>query len=71
MPDAKNNAKATGDTHPPEIEERGAPRAGGASGGPPDRDLGQDLEHEGRAGQDENQAGLLKDKDAAKNRDKP
>jgi len=71
MPDAKNNAKATGDTHLPEIEEKGAPRAGGATGGPPDRDLGQDLEHEGHAGLGENQAGFLKDKDAATKSDKP
>ena len=71
MPDAKNNAKATGDTHLPEIEEKGAPQAGGASGGPPDGDLGRDLENEGRPGKGENQAGFLKDRDAGTSRDKP
>jgi hypothetical protein len=70
MPDPKDNAKATGDIHPPEVEEagggsqRGRPRAAGADGAPPDSDLSRDLENEGRAGKGVNQAGYLKDKDA-------
>jgi hypothetical protein len=70
MPDAKDNAKATGDTHPPELEDTRAgnassrPNAEAADGAPPDSSLGRDLEDEGRAGKGINQAGYLKDKDA-------
>ena len=70
MPDAKDNAKATGDTHPPEVEDRddgsgqGQSRPEGATGGPPDSSLSRDVENEGRAGKGINQAGYLKDKDA-------
>jgi hypothetical protein len=70
MPDAKDNAKATGDTHLPELEETragnatGRPNAEGADGPPPDSSLSRDVENEGRAGKGINQAGYLKDKDA-------
>lgn len=76
MPDAKNNTKLTGDTHPPEVEEiagqEGGPQAEGAHGAPPDSSLSRDVENEGRAGKSVNQAGYLKDKDApGAERDKP
>ena len=70
MPDAKDNAKLTGDTHPPEVEDmdggspEGRARAEGAEGAPADGSLGRDMENEGRAGKGINQAGYLKDKDA-------
>jgi hypothetical protein len=50
MPDPKDNAKQTGDSHPPEVEDR---RPGAAD----------DDEIESRPGQGENQAGFLKDTD--------
>lgn len=79
MPDPKNNAKATGDTHPPEVEDddggttAGRPEAEGSDNTPPDSSLGRDLENEGRAGKGVNQAGYLKDKDkdGGIGRDKP
>ena len=69
MPDAKDNAKASGDTHPPEVEDdedslAGRARAEGADGAPADSSLSRDLENEGKAGKGINQAGYLKDKDA-------
>ena len=70
MPDPKDNAKLSGDTHPPEVEDdegrspEGRPDAQGAHGTPPDKSLSRDLENEGRAGKGVNQAGYLKDKDA-------
>jgi hypothetical protein len=69
MPDAKDNAKLTGDTHPPEVEDlsgaspEGRAETTGADGTPADKDLSRDLENEGRAGKGVNQAGYLKDKD--------
>jgi len=70
MPDPKNNAKLSGDTHPPEVEDmdddslEGRARAEGADGAPADSSLSRDLQDEGRAGKGINQAGYLKDKDA-------
>ena len=70
MPDAKDNAKASGDVHPPEVEERmggsntGRPEAEGSDNTPPDGSLSRDLQDEGRAGKGNNQAGYVKDKDA-------
>ena len=70
MPDAKDNAKASGDVHPPEVEDRrggsdaGRPEAEGSDDTPPDGSLGRELQDEGRAGKGINQAGYLKDKDA-------
>ena len=69
MPDPKDNAKASGDVHPPEVEDtsrqrpRGAPDTEGASGSDRDTPLGRELENEARPGKGENQAGFLKDKD--------
>ena len=69
MPDPQDNAKATGDVHPPEVEERarqrprGRPGTEGAHGGATGGSLERELEDEGRAGQGENQAGFLKHKD--------
>ena len=65
MPDPKDNAKASGDIHPPETEDlsRQRPRA---QPGTEDTEGGTargDLEDEGRPGKGENQAGYLKDKD--------
>jgi hypothetical protein len=65
MPDPEDNAKQTGDTHPPGVEDQagGSPGAqGGADTG--GGALGRDLQDEGRAGKGINQAGYLKDKDA-------
>jgi len=68
MPDAKNNAKLTGDTHPPEVEgpfgpfTRGRPKALGARATPASEDLSPDLENEGRAGKGVDQADDLRDK---------
>jgi hypothetical protein len=70
MPDPKDNAKLTGDTHPPELEDvaqerpRGHPQTEGAYGREGDSPLARELEDEARAGKGENQAGSLKDKDA-------
>jgi hypothetical protein len=70
MPDPKDNAKASGDVHPPEVEDvarqhpRGHPDTEGAYGSNPETPLARELESEGRAGKGENQAGYLKDKDA-------
>jgi hypothetical protein len=69
MPDPKDNAKLTGDTHPPEVEDAvGSPqsRAGteGAEDGPPDGTLSRDVENDGRGGKRTDQARYGKDKDA-------
>lgn len=69
MPDAKNNAKQTGDTHPPEVEseqpvQEGMSNAVGADGTPRDRGPSSEAGEEGKPGRGINQAGFLKDKDA-------
>jgi hypothetical protein len=69
MPDAKNNAKQTGDTHLPEVEseqprQEGMSDALGADGTPRDRGQSSESGEEGKPGRGINQAGLLKDKDA-------
>lgn len=51
MPNAKDNAKLSGDTHPPELENPAAEQ--------------EDGEIEGTPGKGENQAGFLKDRDAS------
>jgi hypothetical protein len=69
MPDAKNNAKMTGDTHPPDDPAPFAPQdlkeaAVGADGTP--RDRGQaapERDDEAQPGRGINQAGFIKDKD--------
>jgi hypothetical protein len=69
MPDAKDNAKQTGDTHLPEVEsdlplEEGATEATGTEGTPSNRGRATEEGREGRPGRGEKQAGLLKDQDA-------
>lgn len=51
MPNAKDNAKGTGDVHPPDVEDRD------------ETPLAEDLQDEARPGEGINQAGFLKDKD--------
>jgi hypothetical protein len=69
MPDPKDNAKATGEVHPPETEAvtqqrpRGHPDSEGAQGRRTGGTLERDLADEGRAGKGENQAGFLKEKE--------
>jgi hypothetical protein len=69
MPDAKNNAKMTGDTHLPDVgsdmpEQEGMSDGVGADGTPRDRGQAAERSEEGRAGRGINQAGFIKDKDA-------
>lgn len=59
MPDAKNNAKLTGDTHPPDVEsdlpmQERAPDAGGQA---------REGDAEGRPGRGNRQAGVVKNDD--------
>lgn len=68
MADPKNNAKARGDTHPPEVEseqpmQQGSADALGADGTPSDRGRATESGLEGKPGRGINQAGFLKDKD--------
>lgn len=68
MPDPKDNAKATGDTHPPEVEselpmQEGSNDALGADGTPSDRGRRTESGAEGKPGRGVKEAGLLKDKD--------
>lgn len=68
MPDPHNNAKMTGDTHPPEVEsdlplQEGMPDADGVSGTPRHRGKATERGAEGRPGRGIRKAGLLKDKD--------
>ena len=68
MPDAKNNAKLTGDTHLPDVESEASAQEGsggelGADGTPSDRGRAAELGQEGQPGRGINQAGYLKDKD--------
>jgi hypothetical protein len=51
MPDPKDNAKMTGDAHPPELE----------NSGPPAAEEGDEVES--TPGRGENQAGFLKDRE--------
>jgi hypothetical protein len=50
MPDPKDNAKQSGDVHPPEVETTGPAAA-------------EDTEIESTPGKGENQAGFLKDRE--------
>lgn len=50
MPDPKDNAKQSGDVHPPEVENAGPAAA-------------EDTEIESTPGKGENQAGFLKDRE--------
>lgn len=71
MPNAKNNAKLTGDTHLPDVgEDMGedlpelAPEAVGSEGTARDDARSSDRASESRPGKDINQAGFIKDKEA-------
>jgi hypothetical protein len=69
MPDAKDNAKQTGDTHLPEVEsdlplEEAATEATGTEGTPGNRGRATELGQEGRPGRGSKHAGVLKDRDA-------
>ena len=57
MPNAKNNAKLTGDTHLPDVDED----AGGLPDETPRGEAGDS--DAGRPGRDENAAGFVKDND--------
>jgi hypothetical protein len=66
-PDAKDNAKMTGDIHPPEVEsdlpvEEGSSNAAGATETPRDRGKAGERGAPGRPGRGIKKAGLLKDK---------
>lgn len=66
MPDAKDNAKMTGDTHPPEVEadlpiEEGDWNAPGSAGTTRARGRASERAREGRIGRDIEKAGVLKD----------
>ena len=61
MPDAKDNAKASGDIHPPEVERDGQPAQDPNPQGADDRGRTKD---EATPGRGINQAGFLKDRDA-------
>jgi len=69
MPDPKDNAKQTGDTHLPEVEsdlpfEEGMADSLGTEGTPGNRGRATELGQEGRPGRGGKHAGLLKDRDA-------
>lgn len=71
MSDPKDNAKQTGDTHPPEVEsepdlplEEGMADSLGTEGTPGNRGRATELGQEGRPGRGGKHAGLLKDEDA-------
>lgn len=69
MPDPKDNAKQTGDVHPPEVEsdlpiEGNMPDALGTEGTPSNRGRATELGKKGRPGRGGKHAGVLKDKDA-------
>jgi hypothetical protein len=61
MPDAKDNAKASGDIHPPEVERGSAPSQENSPQGAGERSRTQE---EATPGRGINQAGFLKDRDA-------
>ena len=74
MPDPKDNAKMTGDTHPPEVEDTvpglpdDAPR--GTDGSAPARGQSSNTDA-GRPGRDENAAGFVKDDDLSGGKREP
>jgi hypothetical protein len=68
MPDAKDNAKMTGDTHPPEVEsdlplKEDMTDAIGANGTPRNRGKAGERGADGRPGRAVKKGGVLKDKD--------
>jgi hypothetical protein len=68
MPDAKNNAKKTGDTHPPDVESELPLREGTTGGGADDAasERGQASRggDQNRPGRGVRKAGVVKDQDA-------
>ena len=71
MPDPKDNAKATGDTHPPEVEselpmQEDLDNALGADGTPGDRGRRTESGAEGKPGRGSKKASLIKDKEEEK-----
>jgi hypothetical protein len=69
MPDAKNNAKMTGDTHLPDVEsefdvEEANAQGAGTGGTPGDRDVATERGDQAVPGRGGKKAGLLKDSDA-------
>lgn len=71
MPDPHDNAKMTGDMHPPEVEselpfeEGGSSDAPGTSGTAQGRGTSTEEGREGRPGRGIKKAGLLKDREEA------
>ena len=71
MPDPHDNAKMTGDMHPPEVEselpleEGGSSDAPGTSGTAHGRGTSSEEGREGRPGRGIRKAGLLKDREDA------
>ena len=69
MPDPHDNAKMTGDLHPPEVEselpleEGGSADTPGAGGTASGRGKSSEEGREGRPGRGTKKAGVLKDKD--------
>lgn len=68
MPDPRDNAKKTGDTHAPEVEselpfQEGMTDAIGADGTPRDRGKATERGEQGRPGRGIKKAGVVKDKD--------
>lgn len=63
MPDPKDNQKASGDVHPPEIETERDSRAG-EPGVPGARGRAREPEDETPAGESVDKAGMRSDKDA-------
>jgi hypothetical protein len=68
MPDPKDNAKLTGDTHPPELDDdltpsgqRDRPEAQDTEAAAPGSSLGRGAGNEGRGGKGTGQAGSVKD----------
>ena len=75
MPDAKNNAKLTGDTHLPDAEsefdlQESNPQGTGTSGTPADRGPKSESGEQGRPGRGGNKAGLLKDSGETQSQDR-
>jgi hypothetical protein len=69
MPDPKDNAKQTGDTHLPEVEsdfevQEGSPDAVGSEGTPSNRGKSSERGDEDRPGRGINRAGLVKDEES-------
>jgi hypothetical protein len=65
MPDAKDNAKMTGDTHLPDVESDDLPVQEGTTGvGIEGAPSGRRRPSDGRPGRGINKAGVLKDKGA-------